>query len=138
MRVPRLRLAEARRIALAAQGFTGFRRPMGRVDRRHVTAVLDRVAPSLTGNFATVAFAPTEVTVPAGGSATVDVTITPNTSSPLLDRSVYGGYVTLNANGAIQYRVPYAGFTGDYQTIAVLTPGGCTASPYFAFSRPRT
>jgi minor extracellular serine protease Vpr len=87
-------------------------------------------APILTGNFATVAFAPTEVTVPAGGSATVDVTITPNTSSALLDRSVYGGYVTLNANGATQYRVPYAGFTGDYQTITVLTPGGCAASPF--------
>lgn len=40
----RLRLADARRIALAAQGFTGFRRPMARVDRRHVGAVLDRVA----------------------------------------------------------------------------------------------
>jgi uncharacterized protein YcaQ len=41
--VARLRIAEARRIALAAQGFTGFRRPMVRVDRRHVLGVLDRV-----------------------------------------------------------------------------------------------
>jgi uncharacterized protein YcaQ len=41
--VTRLRIAEARRIALAAQGFTGFRRPMARADRRHVLGVLDRV-----------------------------------------------------------------------------------------------
>jgi hypothetical protein len=87
-------------------------------------------APILTGNFATVAFAPTEVTVPAGGSATVDVTIAPNTSSALLDRSVYGGYITLNVGTATHYRVPYAGFTGDYQTITVLAPGGCAASPF--------
>jgi minor extracellular serine protease Vpr len=87
-------------------------------------------APILTTNNAALSFAPTEVTVPAGGSGTVDVTITPNTSSPLLDRSVYGGYITLNANGAVQYRVPYAGFTGDYQSITVLTPGGCALSPF--------
>jgi hypothetical protein len=37
-------LSEARRVALAAQGFTGMRRPMARADRRHVAAVLDRVA----------------------------------------------------------------------------------------------
>jgi minor extracellular serine protease Vpr len=86
-------------------------------------------APILTTNTATVTFAPTEVTVPAGGSATVDITITPNTSSALLDRSVYGGYIALNVGTATQYRVPYAGFTGDYQTITVLTPGGCAASP---------
>ncbi|MGK2949974.1 MAG: winged helix-turn-helix domain-containing protein [Acidimicrobiales bacterium] len=37
-----LRLAEARRIALHAQGF-GDRRPSGRVDRRHFRRVLERV-----------------------------------------------------------------------------------------------
>ena len=34
--------SQARRIALAAQGL-GDRRPAGRVDRRHVRRVLDRV-----------------------------------------------------------------------------------------------
>jgi minor extracellular serine protease Vpr len=63
------------------------------------------------------------VPVPAGGSATVEVTITPNTSSQL-HRSVYGGYITISGGGST-YRVPYAGFTGDYQTIQVLAPGGC-------------
>jgi len=37
-----LPLAIARRIALAAQGFTD-RRPAGRVDRRHLRRVIDRV-----------------------------------------------------------------------------------------------
>ncbi len=42
LRSDSLRLDEARRIALAAQGFAD-RRPTGRVDRRHLRRVLDRV-----------------------------------------------------------------------------------------------
>jgi minor extracellular serine protease Vpr len=61
------------------------------------------------------------ITVPAGGSATVDVTITANPA--LANKSQYGGYVvfTPQGGGAV-YRVPYAGFTGDYQSIQVLVP----------------
>jgi subtilisin family serine protease len=70
--------------------------------------------------FATAQFSSTSVTVPAGGSRTVDVTFTAPAGP---DRSQYGGYVVLAPQGGgPAYRVPYAGFTGDYQTVPVLTP----------------
>lgn len=70
---------------------------------------------------ATVNFSAASVTVPAKGSATVDVTVT--ASGDLPDKSLYGGYVvaTSQADGKVM-RVPYAGFKGDYQTIQVLAP----------------
>jgi subtilisin family serine protease len=70
---------------------------------------------------AAVTFSAATVTVPAGGIATVNVTVSPNTS--LGDRSLYGGYVVLSPQGGGQeLRVPFAGFKGDYQSIQVLTP----------------
>jgi minor extracellular serine protease Vpr len=78
-------------------------------------------APSFFTGFAAVAFSATSVTVPAGGSATVDVTVTANPGLP--DRSQYGGYIVFTpADGGAVYRVPYAGFKGDYQSILVLNP----------------
>ncbi|MFO1340196.1 MAG: S8 family serine peptidase [Burkholderiaceae bacterium] len=72
---------------------------------------------------ATVAFGAATVTVPAKGSATVDVTIT--APEGLADKSLYGGYLvaTSQADGKV-LRVPYAGFKGDYQSIQVLAPTG--------------
>jgi minor extracellular serine protease Vpr len=71
---------------------------------------------------ASVAFSSSSVTVPPGGSANVDVTITP-AASPSLGQ--YGGYIVLTPQGGGQtYRVPYAGFIGDYQARPVLTSGG--------------
>jgi hypothetical protein len=41
----------------------------------------------------------------------------------LADRGLYGGYIVLTPqDGSPLYRVPYAGFKGDYQSIQVLTP----------------
>ena len=78
-------------------------------------------APSPTTGFASVVFSSPSVTVPAGGTATVDVTITANAA--LAARSQYGGYVVLTPqDGGQTYRVPYAGFKGDYQSIKVLAP----------------
>jgi minor extracellular serine protease Vpr len=69
----------------------------------------------------------TSVLVPAAGSATVDVTITPSVD-PDEDKTVYGGYITLTA-GTRNYRVPYAGFVGDYQSLRILDAGAAGIFP---------
>jgi minor extracellular serine protease Vpr len=72
----------------------------------------------------TVTFSSPSVTVPAGGTVTVNVTITPNASLP--DKSLYGGYVVLTPQSSgVTLRVPYVGFFGDYQSLPVLTAAGC-------------
>jgi len=77
--------------------------------------------PAFFDQFASVAFSAPSVTVPAGGSAGVDVTITAPAGLP--NDGLYGGYVVLTpSDGSPVYRVPYAGLKGDYQAIQVLTP----------------
>lgn len=78
-------------------------------------------APAFFTGFASVDFSSSSISVPAGGQASVDVTITANPT--LSDRSQYGGYVvfTSQADGTT-YRVPYAGFKGDYQSIQTMVP----------------
>ena len=73
-------------------------------------------------DFASASFSSPSVSVPSNGSANVHVTITPNAAMP--DKGVYGGYIKFTPQGGGQeYRVPYAGFKGDYQSIQVLTGG---------------
>lgn len=70
--------------------------------------------------YADVSFSSSSVVVPAGGSATVNVTITAPAEPEL---GQYGGYIVFTPQGGGQvYRVPYAGFIGDYQAIQVLKP----------------
>jgi minor extracellular serine protease Vpr len=64
----------------------------------------------------------TSVEVTAGATETVEVTFTTPT---LANGLVYGGYLRVTGGGKT-YRVPYAGFWGDYQLIQVLAPGGCS------------
>jgi hypothetical protein len=67
---------------------------------------------------AAVAFSAPTVTVPAGGQATVDVTVTP-AAGPA--GGIYGGFVVMTPDdGGAPYRVPFAGFVGDYQSIQPL------------------
>ncbi|HSG52631.1 MAG TPA: S8 family serine peptidase [Rheinheimera sp.] len=78
------------------------------------------ITPSFFLGNASVAFSAESVTVAAGGTATVDATITP-AASPV--NGQYGGYIVFTPEGEGQtYRVPFAGFVGDYQGIQVLTP----------------
>ena len=61
------------------------------------------------------------VSVPAGGSATLDVSILPG--GGLANQTQYGGYIYLTPQSSSDtVRVPYAGFKGDYQAIQVLKP----------------
>jgi len=71
---------------------------------------------------AAVTFSVPSITVPAGGNVSFDVTIDANTG--LVNRGIYGGYVALTVPGQTMpaYRVPFAGFKGDYQSTQVLTP----------------
>ena len=63
----------------------------------------------------------TSIEVESGATVTLDVTV----STPTLANGVvYGGYLKVSAAGR-DYRVPYAGFWGDYQGIRVLAAGGC-------------
>jgi subtilisin family serine protease len=80
--------------------------------------------PSFLGNFATLVPDGASLTVPAGGSATFDVAITPNPAAAAA-RTVYGGHIRVTGSDGQRYSVPYAGMAGDYQSIQVLAPGGC-------------
>lgn len=68
-----------------------------------------------------IGFDADSVTVPAGGSAEIGVTIQPATGP---DLGQYGGHLTFNADdGSGVLRVPFAGFVGDYQDLVALDPG---------------
>jgi subtilisin family serine protease len=78
------------------------------------------ITPSFFGSDADVAFSSASITVPARGEGTFTATITPATGP---NQGQYGGYIMLTQQGADHvFRVPFAGFVGDYQSIRVLTP----------------
>jgi hypothetical protein len=78
------------------------------------------ITPGFYGSDATVAFSAPSVTVPAGGTAFVDAKITAATGPTY---GQYGGYIVFTPQGSGQvYRVPFAGFVGDYQSIQAVTP----------------
>ena len=86
------------------------------------------ITPSFWEGDATVAFSSPSLTVPAGGKASVKATIAPATGPQY---GQYGGYIVLTPQGGGQvYRVPFAGFVGDYQGIQVLTSGGSNGFPW--------
>ncbi|CAL9438238.1 hypothetical protein SUDANB121_02205 [Nocardiopsis dassonvillei] len=80
----------------------------------------DTFAPSFNDGSADVAFDSDEVTVAAGASVDVRVTVTP----PARDYSqmIYGGYVVVSQADGETFRVPYAAYNGNYQEIPALAP----------------
>lgn len=78
------------------------------------------ITPGFYMSNAMVEFEMNSITVPAGEALKVGVTIHPATSP---EYGQYGGYIVLTPQGGGQvYRVPFAGFVGDYQAIEVLAP----------------
>ncbi|RMB62023.1 peptidase S8 [Tessaracoccus antarcticus] len=90
-----------------------------------VSTYVDPADPEATQNTveftidaATVQFSATTVTVPAGGSATVDVTISPDDQS--VPGTQYSGFVHLSSTeGAETVSVPFAGMAGDYGALTI-------------------
>ena len=81
----------------------------------------DTFTPTFIPSANLVSFSANPVFVPAGGMATVDVTISPDPA--LSFRTLYDGYLTaIPDDGGAEVRVPYMGFTGDYQAIQVMVP----------------
>ena len=68
---------------------------------------------------------PTEVTVGAGETTVVELTFTP----PASTHRMYSGWVTFTPAEGDPLRVPYAGLSGDYQGIEVLTAGASGVLP---------
>lgn len=66
--------------------------------------------------YADVEFTANSVTVPAGGTATVQVRIGEDFGE---DGIIYGGWVTLTSD-ADQLVIPFAGLSGDYQALTAL------------------
>ncbi|AKT37265.1 S8 family serine peptidase [Chondromyces crocatus] len=106
---------------------------VGDTEQTYTVSHLD--APSATGNhftptklitnFATVTPATPTVTVPAGGTADLEVAISSNPAMP--EGTLYGGYVVLTpqtppAHGDGVLRIPFAGYKGDYQLIPTIDP----------------
>jgi subtilisin family serine protease len=79
------------------------------------------ITPSFVASNATVTFNASSITVAAKGKASVTATINPATTPQY---GQYGGYIVFTPRGGGQvYRVPFAGFVGDYQAIPVMTGG---------------
>jgi len=89
-------------------------------DLSHVAALTTGATEFTVSEFqapASVTFSAPTVTVPAGGSATVNVTIAPPVTPSLY---TYGGYLVGSPEGGgLALRVPYMG-TVDYQAVNVL------------------
>jgi minor extracellular serine protease Vpr len=79
------------------------------------------ITPTFFTSDAVVTFSKSQIKVKGWGDReSVDVTIAPATQ-PV--NGQYGGYIVFTpTDGGKVYRVPFAGFVGDYQGIQVLTP----------------
>ncbi len=79
------------------------------------------ITPDFWESNANVTFNKSSVTIKGRGDAEIRATITAPTVDWTPDQGQYGGYIILTPrDGGQIYRVPFAGFVGDYQSIQVL------------------
>jgi subtilisin family serine protease len=79
----------------------------------------------------TVFFSSPSVTVPAGGTATLNASVSINPATP--DGELYGGYIQLlPTDGGNAITIPYAGYAGDYQAQQVLSDPTAAGFPSLA------
>lgn len=90
----------------------------------------DTFVPDFNDAAAEVSFSSNSITVGAGESTEVTVTVTPPAQD--FDQMVYGGYVTVEEGGEETYRVPYAAYNGNYQQIEAITPTEEADLPWLA------
>ncbi len=67
---------------------------------------------------ATVQFSAASVTIPAGGTTTVDVTISPDDDA--VEGTQYSGFIQLESTDGEVISVPFAGMAGDYGALPIL------------------
>jgi hypothetical protein len=70
--------------------------------------------------YATLSFGASEVTVPAGGSAVVEVSPTPPTGLDASRIPVWSGYIALAGSDGSSLSLPYQGVTGSLHSLTVL------------------
>ncbi len=91
----------------------------------------DIITPTFWESDAFVTFSESTITVPKYNKYTIEAYIHAATE-PV--NGIYGGYIVFTPrNGGQVYRVPYAGFVGDYQGIQALTPTA-NGFPWLALS----
>jgi minor extracellular serine protease Vpr len=94
--------------------------------------------PFTFGNFffpAQVQFSSNPVTVPAHGTATVTVAIADPGWDP---KTLYGGFIRFRIGTTTALRIPYVGFSGDYQSIVAIGNGGCSLPMLVKIGDPAT
>jgi subtilisin family serine protease len=84
------------------------------------TIYADTFPNELNGQFATLAFSPSSVSVLAGGSATVEVTVTPPAGLDASRLPVWSGYISMNGTDGSSLSLPYQGVSGSMHSATVL------------------
>ncbi|KAH7385861.1 peptidase S8/S53 domain-containing protein [Pyrenochaeta sp. MPI-SDFR-AT-0127] len=80
-------------------------------------------SPQVADAWASLEFESVSISIPAGGSAVVNLSITPPAGLNNTLLPVYGGYVTLNGTNGENLSLPYVGVAGSLRNTPVLTAG---------------